>query len=162
MEDQLRGAFEKFVDSAYYAVYFFGKLVERCKKYIACQGRYFEKETVTSHPQSSNSENKGESTNFSNSPRSFSSSSSSSFLIVLFYLAVSKGFYLWIYETIGRTPWKGNRPDARLLPTHRTTQHRETQTHIHAPSRIRTWDLNIWATEDCTCLRPLGYWDRPS
>jgi hypothetical protein len=30
--------------------------VERCKKCIACQGRYFEKETVTAPPQSSVSE----------------------------------------------------------------------------------------------------------
>jgi hypothetical protein len=32
------------------------KWVERCKKSIACQGRYFEKETVTAPPQSSDSE----------------------------------------------------------------------------------------------------------
>jgi len=46
------------------------------------------------------------------------------------------------------------------LPTHRTTQHRETPTHIHAPSRIRTCDHKIRATENSTCLRPRGYWDR--
>jgi hypothetical protein len=34
----------------------FEKWVERCKKFIACQGRYFEKETVTAHPQSPYSE----------------------------------------------------------------------------------------------------------
>jgi hypothetical protein len=34
----------------------FDKWVERCKKCIACQGRYFEKETATAPPQSSNSE----------------------------------------------------------------------------------------------------------
>jgi hypothetical protein len=34
----------------------FEKWVERCKKCIACQGRYFEKETVTAPPQSSDSE----------------------------------------------------------------------------------------------------------
>jgi hypothetical protein len=39
--------------------------------------------------------------------------------------------------------------------------HRTTQTHIHAPSRIRNWDPNVRATEDSTCLRPRGYWDRP-
>jgi hypothetical protein len=32
------------------------KWVERCKKCIAYQGRYFEKETVTAPPQSSDSE----------------------------------------------------------------------------------------------------------
>jgi hypothetical protein len=34
----------------------FEKWVERCNKCIACQGRYFEKETVTAPPQSSDSE----------------------------------------------------------------------------------------------------------
>jgi hypothetical protein len=34
----------------------FEKWVERCKKCIACQWRYFEKETVTACPQSSDSE----------------------------------------------------------------------------------------------------------
>jgi hypothetical protein len=34
----------------------FMKWVERCKKCIACQGRYFEKETVTAPPQTSDSE----------------------------------------------------------------------------------------------------------
>jgi hypothetical protein len=33
----------------------FEKWVERCKKCIACQARYFEKETVTAPPQSSDS-----------------------------------------------------------------------------------------------------------
>jgi hypothetical protein len=36
--------------------YVFEKWMERCKKYIACQGRYFEKETVTVPPQSFDSE----------------------------------------------------------------------------------------------------------
>jgi hypothetical protein len=34
----------------------FEKWVERCKKCIACQGRYFEKETVTAPQQNSDSE----------------------------------------------------------------------------------------------------------
>jgi hypothetical protein len=34
----------------------FEKWVERCKKCITCQGRYFEKETVTAPPQRSDSE----------------------------------------------------------------------------------------------------------
>jgi hypothetical protein len=49
--EQLQGPFEKFVDLPYYSVYVFEKWVERCKKCIACQGRYFEKETVTVPPQ---------------------------------------------------------------------------------------------------------------
>jgi hypothetical protein len=36
--------------------YVFEKWVERCKKCTACQGRCFEKETVTAPPQSSDSE----------------------------------------------------------------------------------------------------------
>jgi hypothetical protein len=44
----------------------FEKWVERCKKCIACQGWYFEKETVTAP---SDSEQEGESTNFANDPR---------------------------------------------------------------------------------------------
>jgi hypothetical protein len=51
----------------------------------------------------------------------------------------------------------GDQPDARPLPTHRTTQHIETQTHIHAMSRIQICDLNIQMTKDSTCLRLLGY-----
>jgi hypothetical protein len=43
MAEKLRGPFEKFVDSPYYSVYAFEKWVERCKKCIAYQGRYFEK-----------------------------------------------------------------------------------------------------------------------
>jgi hypothetical protein len=56
MAEQLQGPFEKFVDSPYYSVYVLEKWVERCKNCIACQGRYFEKETVTAPPQSSDSE----------------------------------------------------------------------------------------------------------
>jgi hypothetical protein len=47
------------------------------------------------------------------------------------------------------------------LYLHRTTQHRETQTHIHALSTIRTCNPNVRAAEDSTCLRPHGYWDQP-
>jgi hypothetical protein len=34
----------------------FEKWVERCKKYIACRGRYFENEAVTPPPKISDSE----------------------------------------------------------------------------------------------------------
>jgi hypothetical protein len=34
----------------------FEKWVERCRKCVACQGKYFEKETVTAPPQTSDSE----------------------------------------------------------------------------------------------------------
>jgi hypothetical protein len=35
---------------------------------------------------------------------------------------------------------------------HRTTQHRKTRTHIHAPSRIRTRDPNVRAVEDSAAI----------
>jgi hypothetical protein len=43
MAEQLRGPFEKFVDSPDYSFYVFEKWVERCKEFLACQGRYFGK-----------------------------------------------------------------------------------------------------------------------
>jgi hypothetical protein len=55
-EIMIRGAFEKFMGSPYYSVYVSEKWVERFKKCIACQGRYFEKEMVTAPPQGSDSE----------------------------------------------------------------------------------------------------------
>jgi hypothetical protein len=61
-------------------------------------------------------------------------------------------------QTFGRTPWLEDQSNSRPLPTHRTTQHRNTQTHIHAPSRIRTCDLNV----DSTCLRPLPQFVYPN
>jgi hypothetical protein len=63
-------------------------------------------------------------------------------------------------QTFGRTPWFGDQSNARPLPKHRITQHRNTQTHIHALSRIRICNLNVQAVVDSTYLRPLGYWDR--
>jgi hypothetical protein len=55
MAEQLRGPFEKFLDSPYYSVYVFEKWVKRCKKCIAWEGSSFEKETVTAPPQRSDS-----------------------------------------------------------------------------------------------------------
>jgi hypothetical protein len=63
------------------------------------------------------------------------------------YLSIYLSIYLWIYSpcepwpfffrflslyTDGRTPWTGDRPVARPLPTHRTTQtqNKRTQTSI--------------------------------
>jgi hypothetical protein len=64
-------------------------------------------------------------------------------------------------QSFGRTPWLGDQSNTRPLPKHRTTQHRNTQTQIHAPTRIRTCHLSVQAVVDGTCLRPLDYWDRP-
>jgi hypothetical protein len=56
MAEQLWAPFEKFVDAPYYSIYVFEKRAERGKKCIACQGRYFEKETVTATPQTTASD----------------------------------------------------------------------------------------------------------
>jgi hypothetical protein len=50
--------------------------------------------------------------------------------------------------------------DARLLPTHRTTQRQNKRIHtpnIHALSGIRTHDPSDRASEDSSCLTPRGY-----
>jgi hypothetical protein len=89
-------------------------------------------------------------------------------MMMMMILFFSTGFYspyqtlaffsgLLDPQTFGRTPWLGDQSKARPLPTHRTAQHTNTQTHIHAPSRIRTCDLNVQAVVDSTCLRPLSY-----
>jgi hypothetical protein len=74
--------------------------------------------------------------------------------------------------TNGRTPWTSDRPAARPLPKHRTTQtpnerarartHTHTHTpNIHAVSGIRTHDHGLRASEGSSCPTPLGYRDRP-
>jgi hypothetical protein len=81
--------------------------------------------------------------------------------------------YLWLYSpcgnwplfqflnlyAVGRIPWTGYQPVARLLPTHRTIQ---TQNHIdiHPSSGIRTHDPSVRADEDGSCLRPRSHCDR--
>jgi hypothetical protein len=74
-----------------------------------------------------------------------------------------RNYFSETYEsiwTVGRTPWTGDRPDAKPLPTHRAAQHRKTRTHIHASSGVRTHDPSVRAAEDSTCLRPRGHWDQ--
>jgi hypothetical protein len=88
------------------------------------------------------------------------SSSSSSFSLCLFqasdFFFFTFGSFRHLVGLLGR----GISPAPRSLPTHRTTQHRKTQTHIHVTSRIRTCYPNVRAAEDSTCLRLRGYWDR--
>jgi hypothetical protein len=45
----------------------------------------------------------------------------------------------------GISPTKG-------LYRHRTTQQRNARTHMNAPSSFRTWDPNVRAVVDSTCL----------
>jgi hypothetical protein len=51
------------------------------------------------------------------------------------------------------TPWTGDQPDARPLPTHRKTEQGKMRTHIHASSGIRTHDTSVRALQTA---RPLG------
>jgi hypothetical protein len=55
-------------------------------------------------------------------------------------------------KRVGRTPWTGDQPVARPLPT----QTEKKQTYIHTFSGIRTHDPSVRATEDSSCLRPRG------
>jgi hypothetical protein len=55
-----------------------------------------------------------------------------------------------------RTPWTGDQPFVRPLPTHTE----QTHTDIHALSGIRTHDPSVGASEDRSCLRPYGHFDR--
>jgi hypothetical protein len=55
MAEELRGPSEKFVESPYDSVYVLEKWVACCKKFLACQERYFEKETVTASLRRSDS-----------------------------------------------------------------------------------------------------------
>jgi hypothetical protein len=64
-------------------------------------------------------------------------------------------------RTIGRTPRTGDQLFARPLPLHKYKNAHTTQTlNIHALSGIRTYGPRVHASEDSSCLRPLGYRDR--
>jgi len=67
---------------------------------------------------------------------------------------------LWIFWTVDRTPWMGDQPVSRPLPTHRTAQHRKMWTHIYVSSRIWTHNPSVQVAEDSTCLRLLGHKNR--
>jgi hypothetical protein len=62
-------------------------------------------------------------------------------------------FSFVILYTVGRTPWTGDQPVTRPLPTHRTvqTKNKRTQTS-NASSGIRTHVPSVRADEDSSCL----------
>jgi hypothetical protein len=65
--------------------------------------------------------------------------------------------------TDGRTPWASDQLVERPLPKHRIRQIQNKHIHtpnIHAFCGIRTHDSGFRASEDSSCLRPLGYRDR--
>jgi hypothetical protein len=66
------------------------------------------------------------------------------------------------FYTVGKIPWTSDRPIARPLPKHRTTQtQNKPNRDIYALSGIRTHDTNGRAGEDSSCLRPRGHSDQP-
>jgi hypothetical protein len=66
-----------------------------------------------------------------------------------------------LFYTDGMTPWTGDQPLARPLPTHRTTQTQNKRAHRHPCLEwIRTHDPSVRASEDISCLRPRGHCER--
>jgi hypothetical protein len=51
-----------------------------------------------------------------------------------FLLDLGRFFTFLILYTVGRTPWTSDQPDARPLPTHRTTQTQNKRTQTTIPS----------------------------
>jgi hypothetical protein len=52
-------------------------------------------------------------------------------------------FSLVIYYTVGRTPWTGDQPAARPVPTQGNTNTEQTHTNIYVCSGIRTQNLGV-------------------
>jgi hypothetical protein len=74
---------------------------------------------------------------------------------------MASDFQFHDYFTNGRIPWTSDQLVARPLLKHRTTKTQNKHIpNIHALSEIRTHDPGFRASEDSTCLRPLGYRDR--
>jgi hypothetical protein len=79
-------------------------------------------------------------------------------------LTMSRIFiFLWIYtQSVGLLGRVIGSSQGLYLNTGQQ-EHRKTHTHtpnIHALSGIRTHDHGLRASEDSSCLRPLGYCDR--
>jgi hypothetical protein len=77
-----------------------------------------------------------------------------------------RGFsFSFVSYTNGRTPWTSYRPVAMRVPIYRTTQTEKKHTHtpdIHALSGIRNHYHSVRASEDSSCLRPLGRCEGPT
>jgi hypothetical protein len=75
--------------------------------------------------------------------------------IIITSLALLGRFFIFlILYTVDRTPWTGDQPFARSLPTHRVNAH---NIDIHALSGIRTHDSSVRASEDISCLKWPGH-----
>jgi hypothetical protein len=99
----------------------------------------------------------------------------STLLMTMATLQEQRYICLWLYSpcgpwplfqflnpcAAGRTPWTGNQPVERPLPTHSTAQTQNKRTDIHPFSGIRTHDHSVRASEDSSCLRPRDRCDWP-
>jgi hypothetical protein len=95
------------------------------------------------------------------SSNSFIHSFIHSFIRQLLYsplLDLGRFFNFVILYAVGRTPWMGDQPVERPLPTHRTTQIQNK--HTHASSGIRTHDPSARAGKDGSCESATGHSDR--
>jgi hypothetical protein len=72
-------------------------------------------------------------------------------------LGLGRFFSFLILYTVCRTPWTGDQPVARPLPTRRINAH---NTDIHAFSGVLTHDPSVRTGEDSSCLWPRGHCDR--
>jgi hypothetical protein len=69
--------------------------------------------------------------------------------------------FVIFFHIVGETPWTGDQPVARPLPTHNTAQtQNKHNTDIHVSNGIRTHDPSVRVGEDCSCLRLCGHCDR--
>jgi hypothetical protein len=70
-------------------------------------------------------------------------------------------FSFSILYTVGRTPWTGDQPVARPLPTHRTTQTQNKCTQYGHPClELDSNPRSRRSSEDSSCFRPRGHCDR--
>jgi hypothetical protein len=90
------------------------------------------------------------------------------------FVVLLVSIYLWLYSpcgpwplfqflnphVVGRTPWTGDQPVAKPLPTHRTIQTQNKRTRHPRLSGTRTNDLSAQEGEDGLCLRPRGHCGR--
>jgi hypothetical protein len=56
----------------------------------------------------------------------------------------------WFLQAVGTTLSTGEQPVTRTLPT-QDDETKQTQTHIHYSSGIRTHDCRVWEDEDISC-----------
>jgi hypothetical protein len=87
---------------------------------------------------------------------------------------IHRDVYLWLYSpcgpwplfqflnlhTVSRTPWTGDQPVARLLPTHKTTQTQIKRTQTSIPLVGFEHTISVRTGGDSSCLRQRGHYDR--